>query len=147
MSRQNTAKNQADDVIDELRTHGFKLTGARRAIIEVLCASAAPFTAAELIAQLARRGVRADKTTVYREILFMRERGIVEPVEFGDRVKRYEFRDKGHHHHLVCDGCGDIVDVPLENELAAAERAIERSTGYAIARHSLEFFGRCPSCR
>lgn len=135
------------DVIDGLRTQGFKLTNARRAIIEVLCGRSMPVSVAELVAELAKRGTRADKTTVYREILFMQERGIVDQVQFGDRVKRYEFRDDGHHHHLVCDGCGVVVDVPLKDELAAAEKTIERKTGYAISRHSLEFFGRCPSCR
>lgn len=135
------------DVIDGLRTQGFKLTNARRAIVEVLCARSMPVSVAELIAELAKRGARADKTTVYREILFMQERGIVDQVQFGDRVKRYEFRDDGHHHHLVCIECGGVVDVPLENDLEAAEKAIERKTGYAITRHSLEFFGVCPDCR
>lgn len=145
--RKHHPKTAPQDVIAGLRAQGFKLTSARRAIVEILCARTAPMSVAELVAGLAGRGTRADRTTVYREIRFMRERGIVEQVQFGDRVKRYEFRDHGHHHHLVCDGCGVVVDVPLENDLSAAEKAIERNTGYAISRHSLEFFGRCPACR
>lgn len=140
-------KTASQDVAAGLRAQGFKLTNARRAIIEALCGRATPVSVAELVAEIAGRGIRADKTTVYREVRFLQERGIVEQVQFSDRVKRYEFRDDGHHHHLVCDGCGVVVDVPLKDELSVAEKAIERKTGYAISRHSLEFFGRCPACR
>jgi Fur family ferric uptake transcriptional regulator len=133
--------------MDTLRAQGFKLTSARKAVVEVLCARTMPISVADLIAELAKRGVKADKTTVYREILFMQERGLIEQVQFGDRVKRYELRDDGHHHHLVCVECGSVIDVPLENDMTATEKAIERKTGYKITRHSLEFFGVCRDCR
>ena len=135
------------DIFDDLKVRGFKLTNARRAIIGVLCARTAPISVTSLRAELARTGIKADKTTVYREVLFMQERGIIEQVQFGDRVKRYELRDEGHHHHLVCVECGSIVDVPLDNDLDSAEKKIEQRTGYAITRHSLEFFGACPDCK
>ncbi len=142
-----TGRTASDEVFDGLRARGFKLTGARRAIVEALCEGGQPFTVAELGARLAERRVRADKTTVYREIRFLRERGLIEQVQFGDRVKRYEFRGDAHHHHLVCVECGNVVDVPLENDLSREERTIARRTGFSVIRHALEFFGVCPSCR
>jgi Fe2+ or Zn2+ uptake regulation protein len=134
------------DIIDGFRKQGFKLTSARSAIVEILCARASPISVTELLAELARRGKKADKTTAYREILFMQERGLVEQVHFGDHVKRYELKDGGHHHHLICIECGSVVDVPLENDLGGTEKSLERKTGYKITRHSLEFFGICPDC-
>lgn len=134
-------------IVGGLKAQGFKLTDARRLIVEILCSRTLPVSVSELLAEMAERGERADKTTVYREILFMQERGIARQVHFGDRVKRYELRDGGHHHHLVCVECGNAVDVPLENDLASAEKTIEKKTGYSIRRHSLEFFGVCPECR
>jgi Fur family ferric uptake transcriptional regulator len=143
----NAKPTTADDVIAGLKARGFKLTGARRAMVEVFCAGAMPVTAAELLAAIAEKGGRADRTTVYREVQFLLEQGVVEETHFGDGAKRYELAEGGHHHHLVCEQCGDAVDVPLENDLAAAEKAIARRTGYAVTRHALEFFGVCPSCR
>jgi Fe2+ or Zn2+ uptake regulation protein len=135
------------EILDSLKTQGLKLTPARLAIIEVLCTRKMPVAVSELIAELAGRGIKADRATVYREIGFMQKREIVEQIQFGDRVKRYELVDEGHHHHLVCIECGKVVDVPLADDLHAAERAIARKTGYRIERHSLEFFGACPECK
>lgn len=135
------------DILENLKSRGFKMTKARRGIVETLCTRRLPIAVAELIAELAVRGIKADKTTVYREIGFLQERGIVELVQFGDRVKRYELKDEGHHHHLVCIECGNVVDVPLADDLHKAEKAIEKNTGYSIDRHSLEFFGTCPECK
>jgi Fe2+ or Zn2+ uptake regulation protein len=140
-------KSAPEAIINGFRDQGFKLTSARRAIVEILHASTAPLSVTQLLAALAERKEKADKTTVYREIQFMTERGVVTEVHFGDRTKRYEMLDGGHHHHLVCVECGTAVDVPLENDLASAEKAIERKTGYKIMRHALEFFGVCGSCR
>lgn len=142
-----TADNLAKDIIVGLKSQGFRLTSARRAIVEVLCARPLPFSVTDLLAELAERGETADKTTAYREIQFLQERGIARQVQFADGVKRYELQDDGHHHHLVCTSCDTTVDVPLENDLTLAEKAIEKQTGYKITRHSLEFFGLCQQCR
>ena len=138
---------QPKTITDDLRAQGFKVTAARRAVVSVLCAHPAPLSVADLLSGLSKLGIKADKTTVYREVLFMQERGLVEQVQFDDQVKRYELRSGGHHHHLVCGGCGSVADVPLENDLTAIEKKIERRTGFKIGRHSLEFFGTCRNCR
>ena len=53
--------------------------------------------------------------------------------------------DDGHHHHLVCTGCGKTVEIesPSESWL----KGISDKYGFTIERHTLEVFGLCEDCR
>jgi Fe2+ or Zn2+ uptake regulation protein len=55
-------------------------------------------------------------------------------------------RTRGHHHHLVCMGCGRVEAFTNCNVPALAEE-VARSTGYEIEGHWLEVYGRCHACR
>lgn len=134
------------DQLSELRKSGFRLTKARRTLFGVLKSEPRPMTVPELVALMKRRGASADKTTVYRELAFLLERGLVQAIQFGDRLKRYELRG-GHHHHLVCTSCGLVVDVALKGDLDAVEKKLAKRSGFRIDDHSLEFFGLCADCR
>jgi len=134
-------------LIERLSQEGHKVTKVRRALADLFETRHAPLTAAEIGKLLTAKGVRADKTTVYREVEFFRERGLVETVSFGDRNLRYERKDDDHHHHVVCVKCGTVVDVEMDADLDAREKTIAKKTGFAILRHTLEFFGLCRKCR
>jgi Fe2+ or Zn2+ uptake regulation protein len=129
-----------------LKEKGHKMTAVRRMLIEVFTEGGAPLTVQDLMRRLAKAGTAADKTTVYREVAFLLGQDVIQQVQFGDRVKRYEIRGD-HHHHVICTVCRTITDVPLENDLKDHEAMVGKLTGYAIVSHSLEFFGICPDCR
>lgn len=135
-------------VIASLKKDGFRLTPARMAIVEATLESDAPVSAEQVAAALKRKRVSANITTVYRELEFLRERGILTPVTFTDGVQRYESADLGHHHHLICVGCQRIKDVVVPHEeLHAAERQIEKAHKFSVLQHSLDFYGHCQKCR
>lgn len=133
-------------LIERLSEEGHKVTKVRRAIADLFEMRHAPLTAAEIGKLLTSKGVRANKTTVYREVEFFRERGLIETVSFGDRNLRYERKDDDHHHHVVCVKCRTVVDVEMDNDLGVHEKAIAKKTGFSILRHTLEFFGLCREC-
>lgn len=137
----------AEQAVEALKKAGFRITVARRAIVDVVLASAAPVSAQGVSAALRKRGVSANVTTVYRELEFLRERGICMSVTLQDGVRRYESAALGHHHHLVCLECDAIQDVELpHDELHAAEKRIEKTHGFTVRQHALEFYGRCKNC-
>ena len=76
-----------------------------------------------------------------------RRAGLVQRVDFGDGIARYEpLRAGDHHHHLVCDGCGKVDtfhDAPLERAIDA----IEKQTGYHVTSHDVVLRGACSDCR
>lgn len=136
----------AKDILAGLKAEGGKTTKVRTAVVEAFVRHAAPMTALELADLLAAKGIRPNKTTLYRELSFLVGKDVVREIAFGDRTSRYEIAGD-HHHHVVCVRCDRVVDVALDNDLDAEERAIARKTKFAILRHSLEFFGLCASCR
>jgi Fe2+ or Zn2+ uptake regulation protein len=135
----------AASVLEKLQTQGFRLTTARRGLVEILFADDSLRTVAELMTLLKKKRIAADKTTVYREIGFLMERGIVRDVEFGDGQKRYERADD-HHHHVVCAKCDLVEDIPADAELERLEKRVSERTGFTILKHSFEFFGLCRKC-
>lgn len=135
-------------VLETLKKDGFRLTPARMAIVEATLDAGSPVSAEQVAAALKRAKVPANITTVYRELEFLRERGVLAPVTFADGVQRYESAGLGHHHHLVCVGCDAIQDIALpHDELHAAEHQIEKTHGFSVLQHALEFYGRCAKCR
>ena len=124
------------------------MTTARAAIVDVVLSAHAPVGAKDVLATLRAQKVRADVTTVYRELEFLREQGVLSTVTFDDGVQRYESSDLGHHHHLVCTACKRIQDVVVPHEqLHIAEREILRTHRFSVLQHSLDFYGHCDRCR
>ena len=90
-----------------------------------------------------------DLATIYRSLHLLENIGIVKRFDLGDGIARYELvgtDDDGHHHHLVCKRCAEVVEIEdcFPREL---EEAIARRNGYTGVTHRLEFFGLCPRCR
>ena len=135
-------------IINTLKSEGERITQAREQIVSIVVSSDKPLTAPEIQEKLEKAGVSVNKTTVYRELTFLVGKDLVSEVHLETGVKHYEMSDLPHHHHLVCNSCGDISELEndkLENSLEEAEEnAAER--GFRVDKHMLEFYGRCASC-
>jgi Fur family ferric uptake transcriptional regulator len=55
-------------------------------------------------------------------------------------------RPQGHHHHLVCTGCGTVADF-TGCDLAALEKRVAGETGFVVDGHILELVGLCRDCQ
>ncbi len=131
-----------------LRTQGHKITKNRTAILEFLSHQDTPISADEILRHVQEEHQAVNKTTVYREIFFLLDKGFIHEVEFGDGKKRYEIAiNRPHHHHIICVNCRAIQDIPLDEEFENQEKKIEMTTGYKLSSHMLEFFGLCSSCQ
>ncbi len=116
--------------------------------IDIFCKRKQPLSFDDLQIILPRRRIASHKATLYREIQFLKDRGIIEEINLQDGRGRYELKGRSHHHHIVCVKCHDVKDVPLEEkELKREKQAIEKATKFTILKHSLEFFGLCANCR
>src|SRR5919202_1706281 len=104
-------------------------------------------------AQLRAAGLRqgAARTvglaSVYRVLDTLAEHGLLQRLDVGDGVTRFEpLRGADHHHHLVCDDCGK-VEAFADDRLEHVIRAVEQRSGYAVAAHDVVLRGACASCR
>lgn len=104
------------------------------------------FTSAqELHARMRAAGDKVGLATVYRTLTVLAEDGEVDVLRTDDGEAVYRMCSTGHHHHLVCRGCGRTVEV----EGPAVERWTEKVAaehGFTDVAHTLEIFGRCAEC-
>lgn len=115
--------------------------------MRVLRESAHPLTNKEILTGLADD--RCDLATVYRSMHLLEEMRMVKRFDFGDGVARFELigeGEDGHHHHLICTNCSQVVEIE-ECLLADIERAVATRNGFKAVTHKLEFFGLCPRCQ
>lgn len=140
-------RGTSDELAARLRQGARKVTGQRQAILEVLRRRRQPLSSKEIHAALAAG--ECDLVTVYRSLYLLEKMGLVKRFDLGDGVARFELLaagDDGHHHHLVCVRCAQVVEVE-GCALEDAERQIAAANGFTSVSHRLEFFGICPRCQ
>jgi Fur family transcriptional regulator, peroxide stress response regulator len=116
----------------------------RPALAEVLAVEGRhDWTIEELREALARRGVPADFSSVFRALRQLESAGEVLRIDLGDGRARFEPVGE-HHEHVRCDLCGAVEPVP---GCLVEESVVERQTGFSITGHRLLFAGICPRCR
>lgn len=128
-----------------LKKHGYRLTPQRRAVIETVALSRGHLTAAAVHGKLKQNHPGIGLVTVYRTLEIMANLGLICRVHTGG-CNSYTASASGHHHHLVCGGCGLVVDFSRHN-LTALEKKLCRETGFTIGSRLLEFSGLCQACQ
>ncbi|HWX95392.1 MAG TPA: Fur family transcriptional regulator [Solirubrobacteraceae bacterium] len=132
-----------------LAADGRKRGGARTAVLELLGGETCALTAVEIEQALRAQSPRAvSRASVYRILDQLERLGLVQRVETGQAMVRYErARDHGeHHHHLVCDGCGLVMpfsDAGLEKAI----RSISERVPLSVSEHEIVLHGACADCR
>jgi Fur family ferric uptake transcriptional regulator len=145
--RRSQNANKALEIIRQtLVAEGHSQTNPRRQVLEVFLGHDKPLTPAAAHKRLADRKINL--ASVYRAIELFRHKGVLSEVDHVQEGKRYELSDKyrGHHHHLICDGCGntqDFEDCEMEN----LEKMIQRRFHFKVTRHDLRFAGLCQRCQ
>jgi Fur family ferric uptake transcriptional regulator len=127
---------------------GHRAGGAREAVIDLLGRQSCCLSAQEISDRLRRGGSDVGIASIYRALDLLHELGLVQRVEFGEGVARYEPVVPGgeHHHHAVCDKCGRVTafeDERLEQQLEQLAGRLKHS----MSGHDLVIHGECPRCR
>jgi Fur family ferric uptake transcriptional regulator len=131
-----------------LREDEQRYTTRRRALVELLSEVDQPLT----IPQLLERRPALAQSSVYRNLAVLERAGVVHRILTTDEFARYELAEDltEHHHHLICETCGDVTDftVPpaVEHDLEAALSTVADRTGFAVRHHRLDLVGTCPRC-
>lgn len=134
--------------LGNLQAKGLRNGGARRAVIEHLGAQPCCRSAQEIFDGIRSQGGRVGIASVYRALEQLVELSLVQRVELGDRIARFEPTHTGgeHHHHLVCDDCGRVEpfsDHGLEQALEQAASRLE----VGMRAHEVVLHGSCGDCR
>ncbi len=137
---------QATPMIVALDTAGYRLTGRRREVADLIAAREGHFTAADLLLDARSRQLDIGRATIFRALDLLTELKLLERLDLPEGDHAYVTCEPTHHHHVVCSTCGRTREVD-DHGLREALDEIERHTGYAIDSHRLELYGHCPRCR
>ncbi len=102
-------------------------------------------SAQDLHSMLRRRGEAIGLTTVYRTLQALADAGEIDVLRTPDGESVYRQCSTGHHHHLVCRGCGLTVEIEGPAVESWATKTA-REHGFAEVEHTLEIFGTCATC-
>ena len=123
-----------------------RVTGQRRLLLEIIREQGEHLDADELYRLARQRLPRLSRSTVYRTMRLLRDLGLVDEVHLGEDHHHYEIKAPVHHHHLICLGCGQVLEFsnPLAEELATA---MAREHGFEIREIQIDLTGYCATCR
>lgn len=142
--------NLERQVETRLGEHDTRYTSGRRSLTLALADCLGPRSAADLYRELDER---IPLSSIYRSLAVLEGAGVVAPHYSVKGTTRYELAEwlTGHHHHLVCTGCGDVADVEFsegtEQQLTAIVERIGSEVSFAPQNHALEIEGYCTKCR
>ncbi|TMK87424.1 MAG: transcriptional repressor [Actinobacteria bacterium] len=125
---------------------GLRSTPQRLAIIRAVAAQPRPVTAQELYARLRGKRGSPGLATVYRTLNSLSEAGVLRTFAAGEGELAYRLCEPGHHHHLICESCGKVVEIP-SCEVEEWADGVASRRGFVAIRHQADIFGLCASCR
>jgi Fur family ferric uptake transcriptional regulator len=130
-----------------LAQNGHHSGQAREALVELLDSQPCALSAIEIEDRL-RRGERpVARASIYRILDELERLRLVQRVQVGQDMTRYEpiRAGEGHHHHLVCENCGTVMpftDAGLEDAI----RKLSRRLPMRVAEHEIVLRGACKVC-
>lgn len=120
-------------------------TEQKKAITDALNSADGFVSAQQLHRQLADAGTSVGLATVYRQLNALAASGHADRITNADGQAFRACRTNGHHHHLVCEGCGRVAEIETPDEDWIHRSAAQH--GFTVSRHVLEAFGQCSACR
>ena len=134
-------------LIEKLKSKGHRITRIRENLILVFSKSTQPLSIPEINLAVQNNELNPNKSTLYREIDFLKSQKIIKELDFGENKKRYELISSSPKNHLVCLKCKKIFDFQANFNLEKEDKRVYKQTGFKIIRYSLELFGLCINCQ
>jgi Fur family ferric uptake transcriptional regulator len=130
-----------------LADNGDRTGAARHVLVELLDLQPCARSVLEIEDALRASKRPIARASIYRILDELERLRLVQKVQVGHDMARYEpiRSGDGHHHHLVCDKCGTVTpftDEGLENAI----RKLSRRVPMRVAEHEIVLHGACRAC-
>jgi len=128
------------------RESGRRATTQRQLLLEILQEAKGHLDADELYRRARQRQPVLSLSTVYRSLQVFEELGLVKKHQFDSTRWHYELRSETTHYHLVCLGCGRI----LEFHCPSAKRlrsSLSKQKGFKVINAEAYLEGYCLKCQ
>ncbi len=129
-----------------IASKGLKWTKQREVILDEFLNSKKHLSTEALYLEIRSKNPHIGYATVYRTLKLFAECGIAEERDFGAGQVLYELSHGGDHHdHLICTGCGAIIEFK-DRRIEQLQEQVARDHQFTIVSHRLEIFGLCAKC-
>ncbi len=132
-----------------LQTNGYKLTIQRRAVLEIIFNNKEKhLSTEEIFYEVRKTHPGIGLATIYRTLQVFEKIGLVWHLALDDGYLRYQMADpeeKHEHHHLVCEICGEVIDVK-DDLLETLEEKVQSENGFTVNNHRVQLYGICKKC-
>lgn len=142
--------NLMNTLKERIKEKKYKLTRQRKIVLQAFLDSTENHMSAEDVFALVKDGnPDIGLATVYRSLELFTTLELLKKLDFGDGRSRYELNDENlnhTHHHLICLGCGKIVEFSYDF-LDDVKIKIEEKEKFQIVDSQLKFYGYCSECQ
>lgn len=120
-------------------------TTQRRLLLEMLQEADGHIDAKELYRRASARNQSISPATVYRSLNLFKQLGLIDERRLGKVCCYYEIKNSPEHQHLVCQGCGKVIEFesPLVRKLM---NTVQEQYGFKATKAELYLEGCCQGC-
>ena len=120
-------------------------TAQRLLLLDLICRGEGHLDADELYRRAREKQPRLSLSTVYRTLQLFKMLGVVEERHFDETHHHYEAKPYAEHHHLVCLGCGQVVEFnyPLARQV---KRNVPEAKDFDVLETEIHITGYCSEC-
>ena len=129
----------------ENRIHGHSMTSQRRLLLELLRDAEGHIDAKELYRRASAMDESIGQATVYRSLNLFKELGLIDEMRLGKIRCYYEIKESPEHQHLICRGCGKVMEFQSPHFQKLIE-AVRQEHGFKVTKAELYLEGYCPEC-
>jgi len=129
-----------------LNIAGTRVTDQRALILEIIQQGQGHLDADEIYRRARLKKPRISLSTVYRTLQRLKELGLVEELHLDETHHCYEVKPSTEHHHLVCLGCGRVIEFqyPLSRYV---KRNVTEAKDFEVVDTEIRMAGYCSQCR
>ncbi|MBA7629504.1 Peroxide-responsive repressor PerR [subsurface metagenome] len=134
------------DIRKTLNVAELRATNQRELILEIIRHGQGHLDADEIYRRARQKQPHLNLSTVYRNLQKFKKLGLVEELHFDESHHHYEVKPSAEHHHLVCLGCGRVIEfgLPLRRYL---KRNVSEAKDFDIIDTEIRITGYCSRCR
>ena len=130
----------------DLDLSGLRKTSQRALIIDIVRQGQGHLDADEVYRRARQIQPRLSLSTVYRNLQTLKKLGLIEEVHFDETHHHYEIKPATEHHHLVCLGCGQVIEFeyPFTNQV---KENVAEAKDFEITGSEIRMTGYCRKCQ
>jgi Fur family ferric uptake transcriptional regulator len=131
---------------EALRGSGQRLTPQRMMVLSALAEQERHVTAETLLDLVRLDYPYINLSTIYRTLDLLVELGLVAETDLGGGVRQFELVGTHPHHHLICQRCGQTVEIG-DDTLQPLRDRLQSHYGFEARMDHFAIFGVCKACR